>query len=150
MTDLFFDDLEKRRAEVERHQENSGRMAEAFGRFKSTGQGSIEFDERVDFGLTFIERPSMGYGCEIDLDEYDNMLGKEATVGMETPPMPICTGYVTDWDTDDRGFYVGAFVGVRVWIPYEGNVPVDFNVEVFHHYTFKAVAMKDVPIDLRD
>ena len=145
MENLFFDDLERRRSDIERNQENSSRVAEAFARFRSTGLGSIEFGERVDFGLTFIEEPYMSYGYYIDLDDLDNLLGNE--LGNATPPLPICSGAVTDWDRDDRGFYVGAWVAVRVWFPYEANVWPEMEVEMFHHYSFKAVAMKDVPID---
>lgn len=148
MSEMYFDDLEARRGEVERHQENSARLAEAFARMRSTGQGSIEFAERVDFGLTFIEEPYMSYGCFIDLDDLDDKLENEA--GTTTPPMPICSGFVTDWDRDDRGFYVGAWVGVRVWFPYEANVWPELEVEMFHHFSFKAIALKDVPIDIRD
>lgn len=148
MSEMIFDDLEARRAEVERHQENSARVAEAFARFRSTGQGSIEFPDRVDFGLTFIEEPYMGYGGFLDLDDLDDKLENEA--GTTTPPMPICTGFVTGWDRDDRGFYVGAWVGVRIWFPYEANVWPELEIEMFHHYTFKAVALKDVPTEERD
>jgi hypothetical protein len=148
MSDFFFEDLERRREEVERHQENSARLAEAFARMKSTGQGSIEFSERVDFGLTFIEEPYMSYGCYLDLDELDDLLDNEQ--GTTSPPMPLCTGFVTDWDRDDRGFYVGAWVGVRVWFPYESNVWPELELEIMHHYSFKAVAIKDVPMELRD
>ena len=140
-------DLENRRGEVERHDENSGRIAEAFARMRSAGQGSIEFSERVDFGLTFIEEPFMSYGSHVDTDELDNLLDSNPTSTLQTP-LPICTGYITEWDRDDRGFYVGAWVGVRVWFPYEADVWPDLEVEIFHHYSFKAVAIKDVPIDL--
>lgn len=144
----IFNDLEQRRGDVERDQENSGRVAEAFARFRSTGQGSIEFPERVDFGLTFIEEPYMSYGFMIDLDTLDDLLENEQ--GTKTPPIPMCSGAVTSWDRDDRGFFVGAWVGVHVWFPYEANVWPDLDVEMFHHYSFKAVAIKDVPIDLRE
>lgn len=145
---MFFDDLEARRAEIERHQENSGRLAEAFARFESVGLGSMEFGERVDFGLTFIEEPFMSYGAAIDLDALDEMLGNEAS--SITPAIPIATGVVTDWDRDDRGFYVGAWVGVRIWYPYEDSIWEQSEVEMQHHYTFKGVAIKDVPTGDRD
>jgi len=148
MADNFFLDLEAQRAENERHRENSGRVAEAFARMRSTGLGSIEFPERVDFGLTFIEEPYMSYGTYLDLDDLDDKLENEA--GTTTPPMPICSGFVTDWDRDDRGFYVGAWVGVRIWFPYEANVWPELEVEMFHHFSFKAVAIKDVPLDSGD
>lgn len=144
MTQMFFDDLEHRRGRIEQVNENSGRMAEAFARFRSVGQGSIEFPDRVDFGLTFIEEPYMSFGSFVDTDALDELLGD--TSGNLPPQLPLCSGYVTDWDRDDRGFYVGAWVGVRVWFPYEAGVWPDAEVEMFHHYTFKAVAIKDVPL----
>jgi hypothetical protein len=145
MSEGYFGDLENRHAERERHDENTARVAEAFARFQSTGIGSIEFEERINFGLTFTEEPYMSYGTQIDLDDLDDLLGNEA--GTTAPMLPVCTGYVTDWDRDDRGFYTGAWVGVNIWFPYESNVWPDIEIEMFHHYTFKAVAMKDVPID---
>lgn len=146
---MFFDGWERRRAEVDRHNENSGRIAEAFARMRSVGQGSIAFEERVDFGMTFIEEPYMSYGSRIDPDDLDDLLGSNPTSTLQTP-LPICQGYVVDWDQDDRGFYTGAWVGVRVWFPYEANIWADLEVEIFHHYSFKAVAIKDVPVDIND
>lgn len=145
----LFVDVERRRAEVERHQENAARFAEAFGKYRSTGQGSIEFESRIDFGLTFIEEPYMSYGCVIDIDELADKLGDDPATTGRTPPLPICTGYVTDWDRDENDFYTGAWVGVRVWFPYESEVSPSEPVRIVHHFSFKAVAMKDVPLDLR-
>lgn len=141
----FFGDLERRNAEREQHAENTARVAEALARFKSTGLGSIEFEERVDFGLTFTEEPYMSYGTQIDLDDLDDLLGNEA--GATTPTLPQCTGFITTWDRDDRGFYVGAWVAVTVWFPYEADMWPDTEIEISHHFTFKAIAMKDVPIE---
>lgn len=140
-------ELEERRAEIEQHAENSARLAEAFAKFDTQGQGSVEFNERVDFGLTFVEDPFVHYGAEIDLDALDDALGNEAGA---MPPLPLCSGFVTKWDQDDRGFYVGCWTAVRVWFPYESNVSLNIGVPVKHHFTFKAVAIKDVPLDLRD
>lgn len=148
MDDLIYTDLERRRADVEQVQENSGRMAEAFARFKSVGQGSIQFDERVDFDVTFIEEPYFRYGSYLDVDELENLLDNDQDAG--TPPFPVCSGFVTDWDQDDRGFYVGAWVAVRVWFPYEANIWPELPVEIMHHFSFTAVAIKDVPTDIRD
>lgn len=146
---MLFEALENRRAEVERHRENSARPAEAFARFRSSGQGSMEFEKRVDFGLTFLEKPMMHYGAEIDLDDLDERLDNDYNKN-KCPPLPVSMGYVTDWDTDRRGFYVGAWVGVRVYYPDEDLIPANFPVEVVHHFHFSAVGMKDVPMDLTD
>lgn len=139
---------EDRRTEVEQHAENAARLAEAFHKFNTTGQGSVEYGDRVNFGLTFIEEPYLSYGAQIDLDALDELLENEP--GSSMPPLPITTGYVTEWDQDDRGFYVGAWVAVRVWFPYESNVTIDTEIDLQHHFTFKAVAIKDVPTEMRD
>ena len=91
---FWMDDLEQQRADDARHAENSARLAEAFARFTSTSQGSIEFGERVDFGVTFTEEPYMSYGAYIDLDELDDKLGNEPS--SLTPQMPLSSGFVTD------------------------------------------------------
>lgn len=141
------DGVERRRAEVERHRENSARPAESYAKFETFGQGFIEFEERVDFGLTFIEEPYVSYGAKMDLDELGELLGLDAAV---TPPVPMTTGMVTDWDLDDRGFYVGAWVGVRTYFPPVDAVASDLDVHIYHHFIFTAIAIKDIPLDVRD
>ena len=145
---FYLDDLEQQRAELDRHAENSARIAEAFARFTTTSQGSIEFGERVDFEVTFTEEPYMSYGAIINLDDLDDKLGNEPS--SLTPQMPLSTGFVTDWDRDDRGFYVGAWVGVRIWYPYEAHISPELDFTMGHHFSFKAVAIKDVPYGDQD
>jgi hypothetical protein len=142
----MFEALEGRRAEIERHAENAARLAQVFQKFETTGQGSIEFEDRVDFGLTFIEEPYMNYGAQIDVEALGDLLGLEPEV---PPSLPISSGMVTAWDQDDRDFYTGAWVAVTVFFP-DAAVPVDTAVYMNHHFTFTAIAMKDVPVDLRD
>ena len=142
--------LERRRAEIERHAENTARYAEAFQKLKSVGQGSIEFSQKIDFGLTFIEEPYMSYGCQIDLDELGRLVGDDPSYDSTIPPLPICSAFVTEWDQDENDFYIGAWVAARVWFPYESNVSTTERIEVNHHFSFKAVALKDVPLDVRD
>lgn len=144
-TDAF--DVERRIAEKEAIKENTARLASAYARYRSTGQGSKEFGRRADFGLTFIERPFVSYGCYIDTDELGDQLGLP---GGADVPLPLVSGFVTDWDRDDRGFYVGAWVGCRVYFPPTDLVGYDVEVEVQHHFTFQAIAIKDVPIDVSD
>jgi hypothetical protein len=144
---MLFDDLERRVAEKEAIQENSARLAVASGRFTSTGQGSVEFEKRVDFGLTFIERPFVSYGTVIDLDELGDLLD---VPGGDSVPMPLVAGFVTSWDQDDRGFYVGAWCGARVYFAPTDLVAYDINPVIEHHFTFQAIALKDVPIDVSD
>jgi hypothetical protein len=144
---MFDDAQEQRTADRAAIKENTARLASAYSNYESTGQGSIEFARRTDFGLTFIERPFVSYGAVIDLDELGDLLD---IAGGEDTPMPIVTGMVTEFDIDERGFYVGAWVGARVYFPTTDGVPVDAKVVCEHHFTFQAVAIKDVPLDVLD
>lgn len=146
---MFFDDLEQRRAEIERHRENAARLAEVTARFHTAGQGSVEFANRVDFGLTFVHKPMIEYGAEMDLDDLDNRLNNDYNQN-GCPPLPLTSGFVSDWDTDKNGYYVGAWCAARVHFPVEDLVPANFTVDVIHHFRFSAVAMKNVPMDLTD
>lgn len=144
-------EAEQRREEIERHAENSPRLAQAYAEMETEGQGSFEFEERVDFGLTFIEKPIPSYGLEFDIDEWANQL--EGTYGEidKMVPLPLTSGYVSAWDIDDRGFYIGCWLAVRVHLPLdEWELSPELMPVVQHFFTFTAIAMKDVPIDLRD
>ena len=140
------DPLELHRAELARHRENAARVAMAFARFETLGQGTLEFEERIDFGLTYIEEPFVSYGCQLDMDVLASAIGLEDG---ETPPLPQSTGYVTDWDIDERGFYTGAWVAAAVFDG-TGLIPPDVDVVIDHHFTFQAIAIKDIPLDLTD
>jgi hypothetical protein len=141
--------LERRHGEQERHRENSGRLAMVYQRFETTGQGSFEFEERIDFGLTYVEEPFVAYGSYVDLDDLANLLDLDNDTA---PPFPVTSGHVTNWDQDENDFYVGAWVGVRVYFPPgdEVLVPIDALTVVRHHFSFQANAIKDVPLDVRD
>lgn len=145
----MFEDLERRRGEVERTRENSSRLAEAFAKFETTGQGTIEFEDRIDFGLTFIEEPYMAYGTQIDLDALSELLDVDPGT---TPPLPLCSGMVTKWDQDDRDYYLGAWVAVIVYFPPGDTIAVPTTIQptMQHFFSFTATAMKDVSPDLRD
>lgn len=143
----MIDAVENRRAEVARNRENRARLAQSYVVYTSTGQGSLRFRRPFSFGLTFVEEPRMSYGCVIDIDELGDKLDVE---GGEVPTLPHSTGYVVDWDVDNRGFYVGASLAVRVTFPVEDLVPVTLKVDIRHHFTFSGVAMKDVPVDVKD
>jgi hypothetical protein len=156
----LLEDLDYRREVAERHRENAARHAQAFARFTSTGQGSVEYAERVDFDLTFIEEPIVAYGCFVDADELADLQNRSDVV------LPNCTGFVTEWDKDERDFYVGCWVAARVHFPLEdfqeeteiilGETPfptinTDMNQAVVKHFfTFQGVAMKDVPVERVD
>lgn len=143
----MLEDLERQRAEVDRHRENSARLAQEFHKFESNGQGFIEFEDVCPFEITMIEEPFVTYAAAIDLDVLGELLELEAG---EPPPIPLTTGIVTAWDQDDRGFYTGAWVGVRVYFPSGDAVAADLDVAVQHYFTFTAIGIKDVPLDVRD
>lgn len=143
----MFDDLESRTADREAIKENTARLASAYSHYRSTGQGSIEFARRTDFGLTFIEKPFVSYCAVVDLDDLAELLDID---GGEDTPMPLVSGMVTEFDIDERGFYIGAWTGARVYFPITDGVALDAAVKVEHHFTFQAVAIKDVPLDVLD
>ena len=80
----------------------------------------------------------MATGVHYDLDEAD-----PDDAGLVPPQV---TGFVTDWDQNELGFYIGAYCGVVVsW--FTGTPPPDFKFQV--DFTFLGVAMKDVDPDVR-
>lgn len=139
------DELDNRRRYADQVRENSARIAQQFATFDTTGQGSVAFEDKVDFQITFIEKPLLAYGCELDLDYLAEVQDVEAG---EMPALPICCGFVTEWDTDHRGFYTGAWCAVKVYFPPEDLVDVTLEVEMTHNFTFAAVALKDVDTTL--
>lgn len=142
----FYEEQERARGEQERHKENAARLAQAYAEFDTTGQGSIEFEQRVNFGLTFIEKPIVAYGTEIDVDALDELLDNDSETN-NVPALPLCTGFVTEWDRDDRDFYIGCWIAARVSFPSSPAVPTETPVALTHHFTFSAIAMKDVPYE---
>lgn len=154
----LYEELRQRENEVDRHEENSARLAQVNAKYATTGQGSIQFTRRVDFELTFIEEPYMSYGCRIDVDELAELLNIDS--GLNDPvPLPLSTGYVVEWDRDERDFYIGAWVGARVYFPPDSAippvpsdpalamiVPYDTPVSLAHYFNFHGVAMKDIPL----
>lgn len=144
----MYDEMERRRGEIERHRENGARLAQEFHKFESNGQGFIEFADAAVFDITFIEEPFVTYGAQMDLDALADLLLLEPN---EAPSaIPMTTGIVTEWDQDNRGFYVGAWVGARVYFPSGDLIATDLDVLVNHHFTFTGIGIKDVPIDVRD
>lgn len=156
----LLDDLDRRRERVAQDNENSARLAEAYGRFRSVGIGSFHFERRVGFDLTFTEKPFMSYGAHVDIEELQDLIRRAGGQDdMDTVMLPLCSGYVVEWDQDERDFYTGAWVAARVWFPQEAqiiegppvwNVPENLKVEVEHMFTFAAIGMKDIPPDNTD
>lgn len=141
----FYEEDEYHRQELDRHRENRARLAQAYADFTTNGQGSIEFGKRIDFGLTFIERPYVSYGAELDIEALEDLVGKDSEDNL-VPPLPLTMGYVTEWDRDDRDFYIGCWVAARINFPVTPYVDVKVAVPVVHHFTFAAIAYKDIPL----
>lgn len=145
-------DLVQREVDLQRDAANKGGPAAAFCHVITRGEGSFSFARRIDFGLTFIEEPFMSFGSKIDIDDvidagFEELGGAgSSTSGTQNiPKLPQCTGYVTDYDRDDHGNYVGAWVAVMVTYPYIlGSSVAGDPVPIRHFFTFQAVAIKDL------
>lgn len=135
------DGLERRRAEDARNYENRTRLAFADHSFNVSGAGIIEFPESARFELSFLKRPKVAFGVIMDMDELADQLDVDGT-----PPMPLITGYVTDWDQNDKGFYTGAWCGVNVY--WTTPPPEDFEFEI--DFTFSGIGIKDIDPEVRD
>lgn len=144
MTSLPFDDdaLGHAQAEAQRHKENKGRQAGVYAEFNTTGQGFHEFEERIDFGLIYTQKPWMQSGHQIDVDAMKDILELEDADDIVYGP--LVTAYVTEWDLDDKRNYVGAWVAVAVYLPPEGFA-VDAEVQITHYFSFTAGAVKKTP-----
>lgn len=145
-------ELVNRFADERRHRENRGRLAFAFGRFTSEGQGGFEYEDRIEFGCTFIERPFVAYGSIIDTDDARELLAIDSDNDDVKLPLPIATGYVTEWDKTPAGHYTGAWVAVSVLYPiYDPAAvlpyPVSGALKIQHDFTFSAIAIKDIPLN---
>ena len=144
----LIDEFDQLRREREmRDRENGARLAKSFAVFRTTGQGSHQYEERVDFGLTFIEKPVVAYGSFCDIDDLADVQNLEDA---DETPLPVTSGFVVNWDRDERDFYIGCWVAVRVNFPTIDEVDPEAMPEMEHHFTFSAIGMKDVPPDLTD
>lgn len=139
---MAFSPLNQRLAEQGRHRENRGRLGHAYARFTTTGVGTFEFEDRVEFGMTFVERPFIATGYQIDVDAAEEAAGTSASVYR----LPLVTSYITEWDLTDRDHYIGCWVATVIYLPdYEGASP---QVRLHHDFTWSGIALKDVPSDV--
>lgn len=139
----LLEEQERRREEVARHRENRARLAQSFAVFVTNGQGTNQYEERLPFALTFIEKPVVSYGSACDIEDLADLLGTDP----DLTPLPLSSGHVVEWDQDERGFYTGCWVAVRVSFPSIDMVDPTALTSVEHHFTFSAIAMKDIPVD---
>ncbi len=145
MSEMYLEGLEARHAARQRHANNSARHAFSFHRLETTGWGQIEFDEVLRFDLSFTQRPFMAYGYYVESD------------ALVEHGYPHCAGLVTEWDQDARGLYIGAWVAVSIQLGV-ANYPLSQDVAqedwpayvIEHDFTFQAVAIKDLPLDVEE
>lgn len=142
----LLDDLDRRRERAQRDAENGARMAQAYAVFTTTGQGTSQYEQRVSFGLTFIEKPVISYASMCDMEELADVLEVDA----EDAVLPVCAGYVTEWDQDERDFYTGCWLAARVTFPSADAIDPEAMPVIEHHFTFSATGMKDIPPNLAD
>lgn len=136
--------LNQRLAEQRRHRENRGRLAFAYSRFHTEGVGTVEFEDCIDFGLTFVERPFVSVGHQIDPEHVRDLFGVDSDGDVYLPQV---TGYVTDWDMTDREHYIGCWVAVSVSVPIETVEESYPMVKIHHDFTWSGIALKDIPSD---
>lgn len=135
--------LELRRLELARNDQNRARQAAAFAKLTSTGQGTVEYEDSVDFGCSFIEEPFVQYGSYIDLDELRNTLDIDDG---DDVPIPVVSGSVVDWDMAGDRYYTGAWVGITVAFPSGLAIDAAAAVSVTHYFKFEGIAMKSVNV----
>lgn len=110
--------------------ENSARLAFAWGTSTTTGPGAEVHDKSITFQLTFVEKPMFAYGFVVVSSADDFAAGI----------FPQSAGFVTGWEQDARGLYIGAHVGV--------NVLAQALDVLEHHFSFIGTGMKDIAIDV--
>lgn len=120
----------EREAKRQQVAENSGRLAFAYGQSTTTGSGQLVHPEQIDFGCTFVERPMFSYGFVV--------IETEVAFDDDAAYFPASSGFVFEYQQDERGLYIGAHVGVRV--------DAGDNDVLEHHFTFQGIAIKDLAI----
>lgn len=138
---MGYSELQQKQDILSRHRENRGRMASASCEFTTTGVGVVEFEDRIDFDILFIDKPRFHYGSEVNADDLRVLADIPDT---DPLPLPICSGSVTEWDQDENEHYRGAWVAVYV------SAATADPIEVIHHLDFVGVGLKVIPTDPDD
>jgi hypothetical protein len=121
-------------AERQRLAENSARPADVFSMTPTMGSGETQVEDAIDFGLVFIQEPVMSYGYRVDEE-----LGDELVPGN----FPRSWGFVSDYVTNARGHYLGAYVSLIV----EALGAPPPNYAITHYFRFQGIALKALPAD---
>lgn len=142
MTDL---PTERHRAALDRDAENRSREAWSAKRFDISGVGFAEFPKAASFGLAFLDQPFVTTGFVLDTDELRDALG---VADNEDPPMPMVAGFVTEYDLNENGFYVGAWCAVNIqWAVEPPDPELGFTFQV--DFTWRGIGIKDVNPEVR-
>jgi len=139
-------EMERRRSEVNRHGENSPRLAQAWATFRTEGWGEKAFEDCFDFNLTFAERPYIQYGNVVISNGLAASVEGADEILIDTR-FPRCTGGVFQWRLNSRGFYTGAwcYVTVESASPFIATTFDEPNYVIQHHFQFSAIGIKDMP-----
>lgn len=90
-------------ANRDRTADNSGRFATTYAHADTVGAGELLLPDAALFGLRYLSKPGVAYGFEVD---------------PTTPPVvgrfPRADGFVYGWETDEAGYYVGAYLGLAI------------------------------------
>lgn len=122
--------MEQRRGYIEQLRQNTSRLAQSYNSVTTQGGGGLRLPEVIVFNCTFVEQPVVAHGfvVETPLAEDD---------------FPAVSAGVYDFQTDSRGYFIGAWVYVKV-------VVQDDYPRIHHDFTFTGIAMKDLPEYLLD
>lgn len=137
---MEFQNLQYRADDLARNDENKGRLAHVSAEATTTGPGSIEIEDAIQFsGAMFIEKPTFKYGAELDPDAIRDTLGLQPDDDVE---FPQCSAHVTGWDVDENGVYSAAWVALTVSYPY--TILITALIDITWHLSFVGTALKDV------
>lgn len=136
-----FEQINNRIKDRSRNQENSARLASAYGSYETTGWGEFIPEDSIQFDAPYLYRPSVSYcaslSTEVDAEK------------LRATRYPICSGIVARWDIDVNGFYRGAWVAIVVLDRNPLISPTDPdpdpNYLIVHDFTFNGVGLKDTP-----
>ncbi len=97
--------------------------------------GEYADESAVDFGLAFFNQPRVSHGCCLTEDSDE----------LKDGFFPQTTGGVYQWDINEKGLYVGAWLFMTVVHEEELDDEEDPVVYVVQHdFTFAGIGMKDV------
>lgn len=122
--------MEQRRGYIEQLRQNTSRLAQSYNNVTTKGGGMLRLPDVISFNCTFVEQPVVSYGHIV-------------TAGLAEGDYPLVSAGVYQFQTDKRGFYLGAWVYVNIQV-------VDAFPTIQHDFMFTGIAMKDLPEYLLD